>query len=560
MRPSMINSQLIRTLVCISILSTQLARAQQLRLPDAKAGNKYSTEIDTEGGVPPLTWSVSGGEMPPGLRLSTNGKLEGIPTAARLEPYTFDLKVADSSQPPQSVVSSFNIRIVAPLRITGASKKKELRLVGVRAVEPSAGTLEGKDATDSSLLSRTQRSEIASASGEAVSPSGNADGAALATNVQDPAPVFPAPSNRIETPASAPEAAGGPNAPPLAPQAAAAAPAPAPAAAASPAAHAATCWTEPKTVGECGGPSLRTIVGFEQAGVSDAQSQQDFFFDLYYDRPLGLHKDPDLGPALRSWGNLRISSVPQQISTDVATFAAGFAEQVGQLKVNEVAQAFEFLGGIQYRLWASKTSYASSDPVLDPKVHNRVSANVILGGGVITPLSPKSSVQLFQVPSNQPGFFTLYPQATGMQYVAFTLPDRDRFFGQAYGGLRLMTHFIGDSKARPPETFDLTYGFNESVTGGGIRGGVMRLEGFVPIPTQSMSFVYLFGTGLFKPGARATIATPFLLNAAPSGTLPTDPGVVVITTPQADRDYYRVGVGIDLVDLVKTMTLNHRNK
>ena len=28
------------------------------------------------------------------------------------------------------------------------------------------------------------------------------------------------------------------------------------------------------------------------------------------------------------------------------------------------------------------------------------------------------------------------------------------------------------------------------------------------------------------------------------------PNAVVLSTPQADRDYYRVGVGIDLVDLV----------
>ena len=42
-------------------------------------------------------------------------------------------------------------------------------------------------------------------------------------------------------------------------------------------------------------------------------------------------------------------------------------------------------------------------------------------------------------------------------------------------------------------------GFNESVTGGRIHGGVMRLEGFVPIPYAKMTWVYLFGTGLFKP-------------------------------------------------------------
>ena len=38
----------------------------------------------------------------------------------------------------------------------------------------------------------------------------------------------------------------------------------------------ATCSTAPDKVGRCrGGPWVRTIVGFEQAGVSAAQSQQD---------------------------------------------------------------------------------------------------------------------------------------------------------------------------------------------------------------------------------------------------------------------------------------------
>jgi hypothetical protein len=63
--------------------------------------------------------------------------------------------------------------------------------------------------------------------------------------------------------------------------------------------------------------------------------------------------------------------------------------------------------------------------------------------------------------------------------------------------------------------------------------------------------MYFFGTGIFRPGGRANLATPFLLDQAPSGTLPTDPMAVVIPIPQADRDYYRIGIGIDLVELVK---------
>jgi Putative Ig domain len=316
------------------------------------------------------------------------------------------------------------------------------------------------------------------------------------------------------------------------------------------------CWTAPSKSGICGGPMLRTIVGFEQAGVSGGQSKQDFFLDLLYDRPLGFRVDPDLGPALRSWGDLRISSVPQQINTDVAEFATSFAQQVGQLKVNEVAQSFEFLGGIQYRLYASPrqpNDYAGDDG--EPDHRQRMSVNLILGGGVVTPLSPQQSVRVFAVPSNQPDFFTLYPQAAGKQFVAFTLADRHNFYRQAYAGLRLMTHFLGDTKEiRFPETFDLSYGFNEAVTGGTIRGGVFRLEAFVPIPYAKASWLYLFGTGLFKPGGHATISNPFFLDPAPTGTLPTDPNAVVITTAQASRDYYRVGMGIDFITLVQQLT------
>ena len=308
---------------------------------------------------------------------------------------------------------------------------------------------------------------------------------------------------------------------------------------------------------------LRTIVGFEQAGVSAAQSKQDFFFDLMYDRPLGIKRDPNLGAALRSWGNLRISSVPQQIDSGVAQFAADFAQQIGNVKVNQVAQSFEFLGGVQYRLFPLSSNlterYATAPPYSKDQ-RQMVSFDLIAGGGVITPLSPQDSIQIFSVPSNQPSFFTQYPQAMGKQFVAFSLQDRNRFFRQAYGGFRLMTHFLGDTtKLRYPETFDITYGFNESVTGGRIRGGVLRLEGFAPIPYANASWIYFFGTGIFKPGAHAITANPFILDQAPAGTLPTNPNAVIIPTPQADRDYYRIGVGIDFIDLVNTIKSSKKN-
>ena len=514
-------------LPCIPLCLVWLSAAQAtyaqdtMSLPRGQVGAPYSAELKTEGGLAPLTWRIPSGELPPGLRLLATGKIEGTPTAARSEPYVLELSVSDSSTPPQTAVQRFSIVIVAPpLRIVGVAKHEaELNVVGISSAGPPEETTRSAPPNDPAP---------SPSDADPVVPRGVPQGFAVQNNNASSAPA-PNPAQDQKQPDQTSQK---------------------------------NCSPPPTDqTGICGGPLLRTIVGFEQAGVSAAQSKQDFFFDLLYDRPLAFHMDPDLGPALRSWGTLRISSVPQQINTDVATFAANFTQQIGQLKVNQVAQSFEFLGGIEYRLFAlpkkqPKATMLSADyaspPPYDPKIRQAVTINLILGGGVITPLSPKDSVQIFDVPSNQPTFFTLFPQAMGKQFVAFTLPDRNRFFRQAYGGLRLMAHPLGDtSRVRFPETFDLTYGFNESVTGGRIRGGVLRLEGFVPIPYEKTNSIYFFGTGIFKPGARATISSPFLLQAAPSGTLPTDPNAVVITTPQADRDYYRVGMGIDFIALVK---------
>lgn len=321
-----------------------------------------------------------------------------------------------------------------------------------------------------------------------------------------------------------------------------------------------------------GGRVLRSIVGFEQAGASSASSTQHFFLDLYGSQPLwrakGQGNDPyDLGPKLRGWFNLRISSTPQQVNTSVAQFTSTFAQKVGELKVNEVAQSFEFLAGVAYRLWNWESTFAGPES----NTAEKLGVHIIAGGGVATPITPKDSVQIFQVPQNQQNFFTTYPQANGAQFVAFTLPDRNRFFREAYGGFRLVTRTWWNGKTDDkqtggqdpckdkasyckewtPSVLDVTYGFNEAITGGVIHGGVMRVEGFVPLPLGSKveSSVYLFATGLFK-FSRARVSTPFILDGAPQGTSATSAQTVVITTPQDDRDYYRIGMGVDLVNII----------
>jgi len=486
--------------LCLFLVgAVQRAAAQDaIPLPQGQVGKSYSTNLNADHGRGPFRWRVTSGHLPLGLQLSSSGKIHGAPRKAASAPYTFDIRVTDLATPRQTATKHFTLVIeAAPALIIRVSSTSEI---------PTA-------------LRATTGSPPSDSAG-----SGNAsDPPPQPSSMAPPAPASPSPQPSAPSP-DPPQPQGTLN-----------------------------CGTGAGSLGGCGGPKLRTIVGFEQAGVSGAQSTQNFFFDLMYDRPLAFYADNELGAALRSWGNLRISSVPQQINTSVAQFATNFAQQVGQLKVNEVAQAFDFLGGVEYRLFPNSmpADYASTDPQ-DSMTLQRVSLHLIAGGGVITPLSPKDSVNVFAVPTNQPDFLAKFPQAMGKQYVAFSLQDRNRFFRQAYAGFRLKTNIIGDTKfVRFPETFDLTYGFNESVTGGRIRGGVMRLEGFVPIPYKKASWIYFFGAGIFKPGGHATLRSPFFLDSAPAGTLPTNAGAIVIPQEQADRDYYRVGMGIDFVALIK---------
>jgi hypothetical protein len=57
-------------------------------------GSSYFQNLFTSGGVGPFTWAVAGGQLPPGVVLTT-GHLGGTPTMAGT--FTFTIKVTDSA-------------------------------------------------------------------------------------------------------------------------------------------------------------------------------------------------------------------------------------------------------------------------------------------------------------------------------------------------------------------------------------------------------------------------------------------------------------------------------
>jgi hypothetical protein len=218
-----------------------------------------------------------------------------------------------------------------------------------------------------------------------------------------------------------------------------------------------------------------------------------------------------------------------------------------------------------------------------------------LGGGAISPLSARrEAVQIFNIPGvNDPrreefinrfglnGTIPLQPgvnPAKEKEFLAISPIDRDRFFHQWYAGIRLKTFYCDNPsctryKNSFPAIVDVAIGQNEAVTGGSRkRGGtpdpnnpdkligrrnsyVLRLDGFYPFPLKEASFIYFYGTALMKIGGGGVkITTPLFLDNTGTTIELSDPRVYIPPTSvlklqQPDRDYYKIGVGVNLTDL-----------
>jgi hypothetical protein len=82
-------------------------------LPGGATGTPYATtNLEASGGVPPYSWSLGAGTLPPGLSLSTAGALTGTPTLAGSYPLTF--VVTDSSSTPDKANAQFTLTVTSP--------------------------------------------------------------------------------------------------------------------------------------------------------------------------------------------------------------------------------------------------------------------------------------------------------------------------------------------------------------------------------------------------------------------------------------------------------------
>jgi hypothetical protein len=356
-----------------------------------------------------------------------------------------------------------------------------------------------------------------------------------------------------------------------------------------------------------GSQNSRTIVGLEQAGASSATSETKPFIDFFFSTPFLFSRCPvaptlsnpptpdeerkkrkhdqcvaDPPPRLAAWGNVRLTTTPDQIAA-VGVLPSNFVNQIDDAtKTVDLVQSFDFLMGLEGRLFTANGKFLS----LIPGINQRTRFFWAAGGGAISPLTARRQLaQIFKIPGkNSPQrddfverFGTPPESDPAKEFVGLVPVERDRFLRQWYAGLRLKTFYCDDVdceryKNRFPAIVDFMVGQSEAVTGGRLfyvkedpndptktikkRSFVLRFDAFYPFPLREANFLYFYGTAILKVGAGGVrIQNPLFLDRAADDVQITDPRVFIPSSDrqqmfQPNRDYYKLGIGINLTELL----------
>jgi hypothetical protein len=76
-------------------------------LPNTQVGHPYSVALFVVGGTPPISWAISGGQLPPGIALTSDGELQGTPTQSGT--FAFAVRVSDAAG--HSSQSQFSVEV-----------------------------------------------------------------------------------------------------------------------------------------------------------------------------------------------------------------------------------------------------------------------------------------------------------------------------------------------------------------------------------------------------------------------------------------------------------------
>lgn len=353
-------------------------------------------------------------------------------------------------------------------------------------------------------------------------------------------------------------------------------------------------------------PLTRAVVGLDLSAVSSQTVKQSYFVDFDLLAPFRLFSNHN--DALENrwwfWLNPRITSLPKaadfsSLSTvnESGSFFTNFSNQGN---VSNIAQGFDVNGGVEYALLRPRDGVPWWAEYVNTQA--RLGISLIAGGGVSTPFSvdntdvpsqvnqsicdafkaplgttvsgPSGLVCTFATGSTNPvvvapnlAFDPTNPSSPATvqdPFINLVTAERSRFFRRYYGGVRLKTYFFSpdvrvgcdDRKQCDapydifPGIIDISAGQDEAVTAGRFKDVLLRVEGVYPLPFYPG--LHIFGSiyTVIKPNHTDFPLVPFTINTPTNGTA-NDLNTFRFAPPPLNRDYFRFGIGIDLIQVFK---------
>jgi len=302
----------------------------------------------------------------------------------------------------------------------------------------------------------------------------------------------------------------------------------------------------------------RLTTGIDRSAASSTDPSQHFLIDFMLTAPLSSGPlTRKSKPSWAAWINTRFTGSPTQSVAGVKQFVGGFEQDLVAGNTGTLLDTLNAIGGIEKSI--SNGFTFGDDYQLQPVLIAAIGlTTTAVSQPVIFDLKDVSATvrHRFNVPDNVAA--TATTPAVTYNYLGLVNPDRHRFYRQYAVGLRLKTHHFdheSDSRVNFPGIVDVTAGRNEAITGGLMKGYVLRLDAFYPLPTNNLAnAIYFFGTAEMQrtdPSQNPDEQDPVILRA-PSATvaLPSpDLWVHTLTSEERTRDQWKFGVGVDLVRL-----------
>lgn len=321
-------------------------------------------------------------------------------------------------------------------------------------------------------------------------------------------------------------------------------------------------------------PNTRIVAAVEQSAATAGPSATSLMIDVMTTTPVWNNGGHFKKSGLQGWLDLRLDGAEGGLNSltvnQIAPLAVGDSAAAGLANVKQSVQGVTVGQIIQgFRMQVGVAVPLSPPQQFEARREYAVESQLIAGLGLSTPLNAKpDSPQVFVFDPSNEVLTSTYPQRTNVvtgdkyKYIAFVPPDRRRLYGEAFVGVRLVTHHYHDENGKKvdatfPGIIDLTVGRNSRITSGVFDGAVGNLNAFYPLPVDNIAAgIFVFAGFEFhfqhvQPSELST--TALFLASAPSDTKLTDATVDIRAINPTDRDQWRIGIGIDAVALVRRL-------